>query len=181
MKKKTARTLAGLWVVVPLAVVAACGSSSTGPSSQPFDMTSVDFAPSLGVDLSQMDSLGDQLYAEDLQVGDDTLTATTGDTLTVDYEAWLSDGTKFDSSLDRDSTFTFVLGLDNLITGFTRGVGGMRVGGVRLIVIPPDLGYGAQDYGPIPGNSALVFKVWLRDLGRVGVPKAQTSGASEGS
>lgn len=102
----------------------------------------------------------DGLIYEDLQVGTGA-TAQAGDSISVNYTGWLADGTKFDSSLDRGQTFDFTLGAGNVITGWDEGVVGMKVGGIRLLVIPPSLGYGATANGPIPANSTLTFEVQL--------------------
>jgi FKBP-type peptidyl-prolyl cis-trans isomerase len=87
--------------------------------------------------------------------------AKSGDSVTVNYTGWLTDGTKFDSSLDRNQPFTFDLGQQQVIAGWDQGVAGMKVGGKRKLTIPPDLGYGAQRNGPIPPNATLVFEVEL--------------------
>lgn len=100
------------------------------------------------------------LKYEDLQVGDGT-EAKSGDTVTVNYTGWLADGTKFDSSVDRGQTFDFAIGSGNVIKGWDEGVVGMKVNGIRLLVIPPDLGYGTAGNGPIPGNATLTFEVQL--------------------
>jgi hypothetical protein len=100
------------------------------------------------------------LIYEDLKVGDGAV-AKNGDTVSVNYTGWLEDGTKFDSSLDRGQTFDFILGARQVITGWDEGVVGMRVNGTRLLVIPPSLGYGATESGPIPANSTLIFEVQL--------------------
>lgn len=84
-----------------------------------------------------------------------------GDTVSVHYIGTLINGTKFDSSYDRNAPISFTLGDGQLIKGFDDGVTGMKVGGKRRITIPPDLAYGDKDVGPIPANSTLVFDVEL--------------------
>ena len=81
------------------------------------------------------------------------------------YVGTLTDGTKFDSSRDRGQGFDFKLGAGQVIKGWDQGVAGMKVGGVRKLTIPPELGYGARGYPPvIPPNSTLVFEVELLDV-----------------
>lgn len=101
------------------------------------------------------------LVYEDLQVGDGP-TAKTGDTVSVHYTGWLEDGTQFDSSINRGQPIEFVLGTGRVIPGWDEGLQGMNVNGTRLLVIPPDLGYGAAGSPPtIPANSTLIFEVQL--------------------
>lgn len=90
-------------------------------------------------------------------------TAKSGMTVTVHYTGWLTNGTKFDSSVDRGQPFSFLLGTGQVIAGWDQGVAGMKVGGVRELTIPPSLGYGAQGTpgGPIPPNATLKFEVEL--------------------
>lgn len=91
--------------------------------------------------------------------------AKSGDTVTVHYVGTLTNGTKFDSSLDRGEPFTFTLGGGQVIPGWDQGLIGMKEGGSRTLLIAPELAYGAQTVGPIPANSALMFQVQLLTVG----------------
>ena len=94
-------------------------------------------------------------------------TAKAGQPVTVHYTGWLTDGSKFDSSKDRNDPFQFNLGASEVIRGWDEGVQGMQVGGVRKLTIPATLGYGARGAGrDIPPNATLVFEVELLDVGR---------------
>jgi FKBP-type peptidyl-prolyl cis-trans isomerase len=105
------------------------------------------------------------LMIEDLAVGDGAA-AKSGDHVTVHYTGWLTDGRKFDSSVDRRDPFAFALGRGNVIAGWDEGVEGMKVGGKRKLTIPPSLGYGAYGAGGvIPPNATLVFEVELLAVG----------------
>lgn len=91
--------------------------------------------------------------------------AADGHQVSVHYTGWLTDGTKFDSSLDRGTPFSFALGKGSVIKGWDEGVKGMAVGGKRKLTIPPEMGYGERGYPPvIPANSTLVFEVELLGL-----------------
>lgn len=106
---------------------------------------------------------GEGLKVEDLKLGEGK-EATPGRRITVHYTGWLTDGTKFDSSLDRNRPFRFSLGARQVIRGWDLGVVGMKVGGKRKLTIPPELGYGDRGAGTIPPNSTLVFEVELLDV-----------------
>jgi FKBP-type peptidyl-prolyl cis-trans isomerase len=89
--------------------------------------------------------------------------AKTGDVVTVNYTGRLSDGSVFDSSVGR-KPLQFMLGIGQVIPGWDQGLVGMKVGGKRLLIIPPALAYGSQGIGPIPPNSTLIFEVDLLDV-----------------
>jgi len=105
------------------------------------------------------------LVIEDVTVGSGD-EACAGQYVTVHYTGWLTDGSKFDSSKDRDEPFEFALGARHVIAGWDEGVQGMKVGGVRKLTIPASLGYGARGAGGvIPPNATLVFEVELLAVG----------------
>ncbi len=96
----------------------------------------------------------------DMKVGDGA-SPQAGQLVTVHYTGWLEEGTKFDSSVDKNRPFEFTIGAGRVIKGWDEGVLTMKVGGKRKLNIPPELGYGAQGNGPIPPNSTLIFEVEL--------------------
>ena len=105
------------------------------------------------------------LQIEDVVVGSGD-EATAGRNVKVHYTGWLykdgAAGAKFDSSKDRGQPFVFPLGAGHVIRGWDEGVVGMKVGGKRTLIIPPELGYGARGAGGvIPGNATLLFEVEL--------------------
>lgn len=134
-----------------------------------FDVELVDIregapAAPASLDESRYTTTPSGLKYADLQAGDGA-TAEAGKTVTVHYTGWLTDGTKFDSSLDRGDPFQFELGAQQVIKGWDEGVVGMQVGGKRQLVIPAGLGYGEQGAGRfIPPNATLVFEVELLDV-----------------
>jgi len=157
---------------VTLATLAACGSGAGSTSSAPA-ATSPQTNPTATLVvgpqvasgpppvLGQPVKLADGLEYYDITVGTGAV-ATAGKTVTVNYTGWLTNGTQFDSSYDRNQPFSFVLGMGQVIPGWDEGVAGMRVGGKRRLVIPPALGYGASGAGnTIPPNATLIFDVEL--------------------
>lgn len=88
-----------------------------------------------------------------------------GSTVSVHYTGFLTNGTKFDSSLDRGEPIVFTLGTGRVIAGWEEGVAGMKVGEKRRLVVPSSLGYGERGAGLIPPNATLVFEVELIDVG----------------
>lgn len=141
-------------------VTAACGGSDSSPSNSPNTAT-----PENG--LSNITSL----QITNVKIGEGA-EAVSGRTVVVHYTGWLwsqsaagNRGTKFDSSRDRNEPFPFPLGAGRVIAGWDQGVAGMKVGGQRTLVIPPNMGYGPQGYPPvIPPNATLVFDVELLEV-----------------
>jgi FKBP-type peptidyl-prolyl cis-trans isomerase FkpA len=134
------RSLSGLAVVLVSTIVTACGGSPTTPSA-PFSQT-------------------------DVRVGTGAAAAS-GNTLSVNYTGWLYDASKpeqkgamFESSIG-STPLSFTLGAGQVIPGWDQGIPGMRVGGLRRLVIPPSLAYGPSRNGAIPPNATLVFDVEL--------------------
>jgi len=107
------------------------------------------------------DSPMSELIIEDLVVGSGA-TASAGQSVSVHYTGWLTNGQKFDSSVDRNDPFDFKLGMGQVIPGWDQGVAGMQIGGKRKLTIPPGLAYGVRGAGGvIPPNATLVFEVEL--------------------
>lgn len=104
---------------------------------------------------------GIEIY--DMQIGTGA-EAVSGKTVSAHYVGILTDGTKFDSSLERNEPFEFLLGGGQVIKGWDIGIEGMKVGGIRQLVISPELAYGPQAIGPIPANSTLIFQVQLVEV-----------------
>jgi FKBP-type peptidyl-prolyl cis-trans isomerase len=139
------------------ALSAGCGTSSNEPRlAVPIEQTS--FASSLGVNLAASTKLPSGLYYRDITPGTGA-TLASGQTVGMRYVGSFANGDVFDSNPSPKPVFSFRLGGGQVIKGWDLGLVGMKVGGTRQLIIPPELGYGPNDYGPIPGNSVLVFTV----------------------
>lgn len=101
----------------------------------------------------------------DLETGNGAEATGPGQTVIVHYTGWLEDDTKFDSSKDRDDPFSFPLGVGLVIKGWDEGVVGMKIGGKRKLIIPPEIGYGSAGAGGvIPPDATLIFEVELLEI-----------------
>jgi len=106
-------------------------------------------------------TMSNGLVIEDIKIGDGQ-EVEKFNIVTVNYTGLLENGTKFDSSLNPGRTpFIFTVGAGQVIKGWDEGLMGMKVGGKRKLTIPPELGYGSRDNGPIPANSTLIFEIDL--------------------
>ena len=152
------RSRIGVLALTLLPFFVGCGDDDP---SGPKDPTELEFAVELGVDLNQMTKTSTGLYWQDLVVGEGD-EAEAGGFVTVHYTGWLHSGAQFDSSRNGEPV-RFNLG--SLIQGWQEGIPGMKVGGQRLLVVPPSLGYGAGGVGTIPGNATLVFDIELMGVG----------------
>ncbi|MEN9920938.1 MAG: hypothetical protein RL538_831 [Candidatus Parcubacteria bacterium] len=105
----------------------------------------------------------ERMVIEDIKVGEG-VEVKAGDTVSVHYVGTLQDGTEFDSSKKRGQPFEFTVGGGQVIKGWEEGLVGMKVGGQRILVIPPEKAYGEKGIGPIPGNATLVFAIELLEV-----------------
>jgi FKBP-type peptidyl-prolyl cis-trans isomerase FkpA len=161
--KMTIRALSGRTCLVALLGAAACLGASNPAYSQPSGAP-----PAPGS--SKLDAKGKELQKIDVKVGSGA-EAVKGKAVIVHYTGWLYDpatsqkGAKFDSSRDRNVPFGFLLGEGRVIRGWEEGVQGMKVGGQRTLIIPPDMGYGERGAGGvIPPNATLIFDVELIEV-----------------
>jgi len=151
--------ITALVVVLVLALVV-CGCKSQQPEEAK-EVDAVDAARKSGTPTgNEVVTMDSGLEYIDVKVGEGA-EAKAGQTVSVHYTGWLVDGSKFDSSVDRGQPFEFPLGGGSVIKGWDEGVAGMKIGGVRKLIIPSDLGYGSRGAGLIPPNSTLIFEVEL--------------------
>ena len=160
------RSKLSLWLVLATAVLvvaAATGCAAKPAAETTRPTTEAPPAETAAPAQAEQPATADvtELKIEDVKVGTGA-EATKGSKATVNYTGWLTDGSKFDSSLDSGQPFTFTVAGNEVIKGWDQGVEGMKVGGIRKLTIPADLGYGAQGAGGvIPPNATLVFEVEL--------------------
>ncbi len=160
----------GLIGTFALAFGAACGGAETTPVATPeptqqATAAATATAPRAGIGIPPLSGTPTRtasgLEYIDAVVGTGAV-AQAGQTVSVHYTGWLTDGKKFDSSRDRGTPFQFPLGRGQVIKGWDEGVAGMKIGGQRRLFIPATLGYGPQGAPPtIPGGATLVFDVEL--------------------
>ena len=134
------------------------------PANQTTPASATPAAPADAAKPGKTVKLPDGLEYTDVTVGTGP-TPLDGQKVVVNYTGTLIDGTKFDSSLDRNEPFEFTLAGNGVIKGWDEGVRGMKVGGKRKLKIPPELGYGKQGSPPkIPANATLLFEIDLLDV-----------------
>ena len=147
------------WFLLTVAalLLVGCESDSVGPRSVPCDDFLMQFSSAPG---DTVQAAGGLRYI-DVRPGSGEI-AVSGRAVEVNYSGYLLDGTRFDTSCPTSRTvLQIALGASQVIAGFEIGITGMREGGVRRIIVPPELGYGNQPQGPIPANSTLIFDVQL--------------------
>lgn len=151
--------------IVPAAIAAAACSPEvvvgTPPITDPALATYADF---LDIDLATFTKTASGLYFKDVPAGWGSAVADSGDAVVVDYAGYLVNGFSFDASRVRGGPSQFRLARDSVVRGFEEGLQGMRVGGKRRLVMPPELGYGAAGSGQIPPFAILIFDVTLHGI-----------------
>ena len=150
-------------LTISVAGMSACGDSPVGVVFEVIEETT--FAPSLNVDLAAMTDIGNGVYVQNLAVGGGA-EVVFGATVSIDFTMWLTNGTEVQSA-----TESFLMGNNAVVSGLEDGIVGARVGGARLIVVPPTHGFGSQDLldeqtgtVTVPAGSVLVFEVTILDV-----------------
>jgi len=156
-----------LGVLLVLVVVGCARDDDAAPGDMAADAVAAENTPfdaSGAVDTSAMTRSPTGLLMLDLEEGEGT-PAEAGSTVLVHYTGWLMDGTRFDSSHDRGEPFEVWLGQNRVIAGWEEGLKGMRPGGQRRLVVPPELAYRAEGYGAlIPPDARLVFDIEMVEV-----------------
>jgi FKBP-type peptidyl-prolyl cis-trans isomerase len=143
-------------IAVALAVIVALSFLFLGSSIfMPFESQSPEIA--------SVEETNGTLMVTDEVVGTGA-EAALGSTIVVDYVGRFEDGQVFDASANHGGTYELTLGETPVIQGWTQGLVGMKEGGTRILTVPPELGYGSKDFGPIPGNSTLIFTIKLLEV-----------------
>lgn len=165
------KTVTGTVIVLIIIVVIALALSSSERRTESADVVEeVTNAEVVSTDedniTNQENTMDDQTFTKDgvevqNNIEGDGAEAKMGKMVAVHYTGRLEDGTVFDSSRQRGEPIAFTLGEGRVIAGWEIGIEGMKEGGTRTLVIPPELGYGAQGAGPIPANATLIFDVEL--------------------
>jgi FKBP-type peptidyl-prolyl cis-trans isomerase len=153
-----------IWTLLALTgaiALGACESNDTSQSAAAPGQAQQQSAPNAMSAAGGGGGAVTELKIEELKPGNGT-EATSGKQVSVHYTGWLTNVTKFDSSVDRGTPFKFQLGAGQVIQGWDKGVAGMKIGGKRKLTIPPQMGYGERGAGGvIPPNATLVFEVEL--------------------
>ena len=148
--------------VAAIVLMAACDLSTDPNVPAPIDPTKDTYAPALGVDIASMTKTSSGLYYKNKTVGAGAA-AQKGDSVRVHYTLWLTNGTKVQSSKESNTgaPLEFLTGATppRVIPGFEEGVMGMQPGGVRQLVIPPGLAWGADGFPPVQPNANVVFEI----------------------
>lgn len=169
MIKKPIIIFIGIGLIILAILIAIIVNTSNNPATKTLDSaTSASDQDSGKINSTtqseNMATTSAQLKIEDLKLGEGK-EVKTGDNITIHYKGTLENGQKFDSSYDRGQPFQTKIGVGQVIKGWDQGVVGMKVGGKRRLIIPPDLGYGPMGYPPvIPPNATLIFEVELVDI-----------------
>lgn len=143
-------------IAIMPAMLASCNVDySTNPE---ISIEQTNFASTLGVNLGASTKTANGAYYRDVVAGTGA-TVAKGQVISARYTGYFSDGSVFDSNTSALNPIQFTLGAGQVIAGWDEGLVGMKVGGTRQLIVPPSLAYGPYDYGPIPGNSVLVFTV----------------------
>ncbi len=157
--QRTAARLLAVSLALPLAGCDLGLSSPDTPEAARVEETT--FSPELGVDLPASTKTRTGLWYRDVNPGTgDPVGA--GELVAFRFTGWFPDGTEFGSNMEAGDPIVFTLGAGELIPGIEEGISGMRPGGQRQLIIPPELAYGQEGAGPIPGNTILVVLVELQ-------------------